>query len=171
MRILGCVLALLLLSACSGTSGDGPDGDASDPASQEKLGREALKAASPGITAALAPTSHTFGGTHLSCRLGRNDFEYTINGGVTAGAGTWGSGVDALSDELARSGWTLGTSANENGVTAERDGVTLHVLRQRRTDDGVEWAVQITTPCVTYTEDDADGVRGTGGTDDLSGEF
>ena len=171
MRILGCVLALLLLGACSGTSGDGPDGDTSDPASQEQLGREALKAARPGLTAALAPTSHSFGGLHLSCRLGRNAFEYAINGGVTAGAGTWASGVEALSDELAGSGWTLGTSANENGVKAERDGVTLYVQRQKRTEDGVEWLVQIRTPCATYAEEDADQVRGTGGTQDLSGEF
>ncbi len=107
----------------------------------------------------------------MSCRLGRNSFEYTINGGVIAGADTWAAGVDAVSDELARSGWTLGTSANEVGVQAERDGVSLYVQRQRRSEDGVEWRVQITTPCVSYSEEDADAVRGGSGTDDLTGDF
>jgi hypothetical protein len=167
MRILGCVLALLVLGACSASSG----GDTADPASQKQLGKEALKAARPGITAALAPTSHTFGGTYLACRLGRNSYEYSISGGVIADAGTWTSGVQALSDELAGSGWTLGTSANELGVKAERDGVTLVVQRQRRTDDGVVWAVKITTPCVSFSEDDADEVSLDGGIDDLTGDF
>jgi hypothetical protein len=171
MRILGCVVALLVLSACSASSGDGAGGDTSDPASQARLGKEALEAARPGITAALAPTDHSFGGSHMSCRLGRNSFEYTINGGVIAGADTWAAGVDAVSDELARSGWTLGTSANEVGVQAERDGVSLYVQRQRRSEDGVEWRVQITTPCVSYSEEDADTVRGGSGTDDLTGDF
>lgn len=171
MRILGCLLVLLVLGACSATSGGGPGGDTSDPAAQERLGRGALKAASPGITAALAPTSHSFGGTHLNCRLGRNDYEYTINGGVIAPAGTWRTGLKAVSDELVSSGWTLGTSANDHGVRAERDGVTLSVMRQLRTEDGVEWAVQITTPCVAYAEEDADRVRSEGGIDDLTGDF
>ncbi len=168
MRILGCVLALFVLGACGATTGGG---DTSDPASQQRLGKEALKAASPGITAALAPTSHTFGGTYISCRLGRNSYEYSVNGGVVADAATWSTGVEALSEELADSGWTLGTSANEVGVKAERDGVTLYVQRQRRTDDGVEWVVQITTPCASYSEDDADEVRGRRGFDDLSADF
>jgi hypothetical protein len=168
MRILGCVLALLVLGACSATSGRG---DTVDPASQERLGKEALKAARPGITAALAPTSHSFGGQYLPCRLGRNSYEYAINGGVIADAGTWPSGLEALSDELAGSGWTLGTSANEAGVKAERDGVTLYVQRQRRTDDGVEWLVQITTPCASYSDADADAVRARSGVDDLTQEF
>ena len=170
MRILGCVLVLLVLGAC-GSTDDGPGGGTADPAAQEQLGREALKAASPGISAALAPTSHTFGGTYLPCRLGRNNYEYSISGGVTAGDGTWASGVEALSDELAGSGWTLGTSANELGVKAERDGVTLFVQRQRRTEDGVVWAVQITTPCVSFSEDDADQVSTDGGIEDLTGDF
>ena len=170
MRILGVLVVMVLLAACS-ASGDGPGGDTSDPGTQERLGREALKAASPGITAALAPTSHSFGGSHLNCRLGRNDYEYTINGGVIAPAGTWKSGLQALSDELADSGWTLGTTANDHGVRAERDGVTLSVMRQLRTEDGVEWAVQITTPCVTYAEEDADKLRGEGGIEDLTGAF
>jgi hypothetical protein len=171
MRILGCVLALLVLGACSASSGGGAGEDTPDPASQARLGKEALKAARPGITAALAPTDHSFGGSHMSCRLGRNSSEYTINGGVIAGAGTWGSGVDAVSDELARSGWTLGTSANDAGVKAEKDGVTLYVQRQRRSEDGVEWRVQITTPCVSYSDQDADQLRGGSGTDDLTGDF
>ena len=170
MRILGCVLVLLVLGAC-GSTDDGPGGGTADPAAQEQLGRDALKAASPGISAALAPTSHTFGGMHLSCRLGPRDFEYTINGGVIADAGTWSSGLQALSDELADSGWTVGTSADDTVVTAKRDDVTLNVLRQRRTEEGVEWVVQITTPCVTYAEEDADRVRLEGGTDDLTGDF
>ena len=144
MRILGVLVVMVMLAACS-ASGDGPGGDTSDPGAQERLGREALKAASPGITAALAPTSHSFGGLHIHCRLGRNDYEYTINGGVIAPADTWKSGLQALSDELADSGWTLSPGADETVVTAKRDGVTLHVLRQRRTEDGIEWVVQITT--------------------------
>ena len=170
MRVLGMLVAMVVLTACS-ASGGGSGGDTADPAAQERLGREALKAASPGITAALSPTSHTFGGMHLSCRLGPRSFEYTINGGVTAAPGTWKSGLQALSDELADSGWTLGTSADETVVTAERDGATLHVLRQRRTEDGVEWVVQITTPCVTYDEDAADEISSRSGADDLSGDF
>jgi hypothetical protein len=166
MRILGVLVAMVLLTACSASGGD-----TADPASQKELGKEALKAARPGITAALAPTSHTFGGTYLPCRLGRNNYEYSISGGVTAGDGTWASGVEALSDELAGSGWTLGTSANEVGVKAERDGVTLFVQRQRRTEDGVVWAVQITTPCVSFSEDDADQVSTDGGIEDLTGDF
>lgn len=166
MRTLGVLVAMVLLTACNASGGD-----TADPASQKQLGKEALKAARPGITAALAPTSHTFGGTYLTCRLGRNSYEYSISGGVTADAGTWTSGVEALSDELAGSGWTLGTSANELGVKAERDGVTLFVQRQRRTKDGVEWAVQITTPCVSFSEDDADEISLEGGTDDLTGDF
>lgn len=171
MRILGCLLALMVLGACSASSGGGSGGDTSDPAAQERLGREALKAASPGITAALTPTSHSFGGTHLSCRLGRNDFEYSISGGVIAPAGTWKTGLESVSNELVSSGWTLGTSANDQGVKAERDGVTLSVMRQLRSEDGVEWALLITTPCVTYAEQDADTVRSEGGVDDLTGEF
>lgn len=166
MRTLGVLVAMVLLTACNASGGD-----TADPASQKQLGKEALKAARPGITAALAPTSHTFGGTYLTCRLGRNNYEYSISGGVVADAGTWTSGVEALSDELAGSGWTLGTSANELGVKAERDGVTLFVQRQRRTEDGVEWAVQITTPCVSFSEDDADEVSLEGGVDDLSSDF
>lgn len=163
MRILGCVLALLVLGGCDATPGV-------DPASQERVGQDALEAASPGITAALGPTTHSFGGLHLHCRWGSNDFEYSINGGVTAPARTWRSGVEAVADELAGSGWTLATSANDHGVRAEREGVTLSVSRQRRSEEGVEWAVQMTTPCVTYSEDDADQAR-RGGADDLSGHF
>ena len=164
MRILGCVLILLLLAGCSTSSEVAPT-------AQETVGREALRAAQPGITAALAPTSHSFGGLHLHCRWGRNDYEYSISGGVISPGRTWRSGLDALADELAGSGWTLTTAVDGHGVKAERDDVTLFVSRQQRTEDGVEWAVQITTPCVTYAEEDADAIRLEGGLDDLSDDF
>jgi hypothetical protein len=166
MRTLGVLAATVLLTACNASGGD-----TADPASQKQLGKEALKAARPGITAALAPTSHTFGGTYLTCRLGRNNHEYYISGGVIAPADTWKSGLQALSDELADSGWTLSPGADETVVTAKRDGVTLSVMRQLRTEDGVEWVVQITTPCVSYSEEDSDEVSTEGGIDDLSSDF
>lgn len=123
MRTLGVLVAMVLLTACNASGGD-----TADPASQKQLGKEALKAARPGITAALSPTGRTFGGTYLSCRLGRNDHEYSISGGVTAPADTWKSGRQALSDDLAGAGWALGTSANELGVEAEW-GLLTHQIR------------------------------------------
>lgn len=169
MRILGVLVAMVLLTACSG--GATPAGrEPSDPAKQEEAGLDALRSAKPAMTSALSASSSTFGGVHLPCELGNNTFEYTINGGLIADASSWRSGIDALSTELADAGWQMEDTVNDISVAGTREGLKLFVQRQRRADDGVEWSVQLTAACVAYSDDGTARARRRG-TVDLSGDL
>jgi hypothetical protein len=169
MRILGAVLVVLLLAACSdGASSAGRE--TSDPGKQEEAGLAALRSAKPAMTSALSASSSTFGGMHLPCDLGNNTFEYSITGGLVADAASWRSGVDALTTELADAGWELKDTIDDTSVAGTREGLELLVQRGRRTDDGVEWRVSLTAPCVAFSDAGADRARARG-TVDLSGEL
>jgi hypothetical protein len=169
MRMLGAILVMVLLTACSGGS-TRAGREVSDPAEQEEAGLDALRSARPAMTSALGASSSTFGGLHLPCDLGNNTFEYTINGGLIGDAASWRAGLDALRTELADAGWELTDTANDISVAGTRDGLELFVQRQRRTDDGVEWSVKLTAPCVAYSDAGTDRARERG-TVDLSGDL
>lgn len=169
MRILGAMVVMVLLTACSG--GDGRAGrDLSDPATQEQAGLDALQSAKPAMASALGAATGTFGGRHLSCDLGNHTFEYVVTGGVTGDAASWGGGTDALRSELADAGWELTDTVEETSVGATREGLDLLVQRGRRTDDGVEWRLTLTAPCVAFSDADTDEAR-LRGTVDLSGDL
>lgn len=169
MRILGAVLVVLLLTACSdGASSAGRE--TSEPAKQEEVGLAALRSAKPAMTSALSASSSTFGGLHLPCDLGNNTFEYSITGGLTGDGASWRDGTGALRTELAAAGWELKDTIDDTSVAGTRDGLELLVQRGRRTDDGVEWRVSLTAPCVAFSDAGADRARARG-TVDLSGDL
>ena len=122
------------------------------------------------MTSALSATSSTFGGVHLPCDLGNNTFEYSITGGSTGDAASWREGIGALRRELAAAGWELTDTVDDTSVAGTRDGLELVVQRGRRTDDGVEWRVSLTAPCVAFSDEGTDEARRRG-TVDLSGDF
>jgi hypothetical protein len=169
MRILGAILVMVVLTACNGGSSRAGR-ELSDPAKQEEAGLDALRSAKPAMASALSASSSTFGGMHLPCDLGNHTFEYTINGGLIGDAASWRSGLDALSTELADAGWQLEDTVNDISVAGTREGLELFVQRQRRSDEGVEWSVQLTAPCVAYSDDGTEQARRRG-TVDLSGDL
>ena len=169
MRILGAVLVVLLLTACSdGASSAGRE--TSEPAKQEEAGLAALRSAKPAMTSALSASSSTFGGMHLPCDLGNHTFEYSITGGFIGDAASWREGPEALRTELAAAGWKLTDTIDDTSVAGTRDGLELLVERGRRTEDGVEWRVSLTAPCVAFSEEGTDQARRRG-TVDLSGDL
>ena len=169
MRILGVVLVMLVLTACSdGSTRAGRD--LSDPAKQEEAGLDALRSAKPAMTSALGASSSTFGGMHLPCDFGNNTFEYSITGGLIGDAASWREGSDALQEELAAAGWELTDTIDDTSVGGTRKGLELLVQRGRRSEDGVEWRVSLTAPCVAFSDEGTDVARRRG-TVDLSGEL
>lgn len=169
MRILGAILVVVMLTACDGGSSRAGR-ELSDPATQEDAGLDALRSAKPAMASALSPSSSTFGGMHMPCDLGNDTFEYSITGGFIGDAASWREGPEALRTELAAAGWELTDTVEDTSVAGTRDGLELLVQRGRRTEDGVEWRVNLTAPCVAFSDEGTDQARRRG-TVDLSGDL